>query len=144
MQGQNYFEYLGSNFNNYSFTGGLMFVSGASDGLSQTLAFHYWKFEKKFPKANRQFWDNNISWENKYRDYPIDKRPAYFGSKTFLAWTTDGYHLSRTISNTAILSAVVVNFDGAKKWHWYIYDFVIFSLIKSVGFHLVYTIAFDT
>lgn len=142
---QNYFNYIRANAKSYGVSGGLSFIAGASDGFTQTLQFHYWEFEKKFPKAKGQYWNPAISWKNKYKDVDNGNYDAkFFGSKTFLCWVTDGYHLTRTITNTSMLAACVVDFDRAKKWHWYIHDFVILSLIKSVGFHLTYSIIFDT
>ncbi|HUT85611.1 MAG TPA: hypothetical protein VMW66_02090 [Elusimicrobiales bacterium] len=144
LQGQNYLSYVKGNWKAYSLTGGLILVAGASDGLNQTLDFHYWKFKDRFPKANNQFWNPLQSWTNKYKNWPDDKRAKFWGAKTIFVGVTDGYHFTRFITNTAMIAAGTANFDGAKKWHWYIYDFVILSMFKSAGFNLVYTFFFKT
>lgn len=141
--GQDYLDYISDHQGRYFGTLGLMFNAGVWDGVSQSVAFHYSDFKEVFPCAKDQFWNNNISWKNKYKDVENgDYSPKFFGSTTFLAWTTDGYHLSRTISNTSMLAGVILDYSGKKKLHWYLYDFVICSIVKSVGFHLTYTVIF--
>jgi hypothetical protein len=143
VSAQNYFDYISSNKGKYTLTGAFMFVSGVSDGVNQTIDFHYSDFKSVFPGAKDKFWNNDISWKNKYRDVEGgDYSPKFFGSTTFLAWTTDGYHLTRTAANLSVISGAAINFDGRKKLHWYLYDIAFFSLIKSLGFHFSYSLIF--
>lgn len=64
-------------------------AAGAFYGLNKAIQHHH------FGRGN-QFWDYNVSWKNKYRDYDAgDTRQAYPMSKNVLVFTTDGYHLSQ-------------------------------------------------
>jgi hypothetical protein len=82
---------------------GLFAVAGAADGINQSLLHH------RLGQGD-QFWDPTISWKNKYRDWDGgDKRAAYIGSKSFLVWTTDGYHLTRGIDHAAMYIAVSIS-----------------------------------
>lgn len=122
----------------------LCFVAGASDGYNQTLYAHYDTWKQHHPNANDQWWNPAISWENKYKDAPNgDFRPAYIGSKTFLVFTTDAYHLTRMIDHTSMLSALTISglSNGKNAWG-YIFDFVKFFLARSLGFTLTYNIIY--
>lgn len=55
---------VGFNTNRIPLKLGLMFLSGAADGMTQVIAFHPDRFFDHHPGANRQFWDNSISWRN--------------------------------------------------------------------------------
>ena len=49
-------------------TGSLVFTAGASKGFNETLLFHWKAFRHRFPNANAQWFNPNISWRNKYKD----------------------------------------------------------------------------
>lgn len=120
---------------------GVAFIGGMANGYNQTILHHYGQFKRVHPNANDKFWNPQISWLNKYEDFDkYGKREAYFGSTTFLAWTTDAYHLSSVISNTSIVGATCIITIGEKrKWWEYGIDIVAMSLSRSAGFHLIYS-----
>lgn len=127
------------------------FVAGAADGFEETIEHHYYIFRKKFPNANEQFWNPEESWKNKWKDGNPDLGPAYWGSTNVLVWTTDAYHIARLVKHTSYSTgtcyALYSNaWDGRwrdKPTFWdHALDFVIASACRSIGFQLVYGVAF--
>lgn len=117
----------------------LSFVGGYADGTADALAHHYSR--SIFPQSGprRQYFDPAISWENKYMDWPTDTRPAYPGAKTWLVWTTDAWHLSKTVRNKCMqIAPFTYKADKGrterKRW-WVLADFALASLTFSAGWH---------
>lgn len=123
---------------------GLMFISGAADGMSQVVAFHPDRFFEMHPNANRRFWDNRVSWRNKYRNGDPDQGRAFIGSTTWLAWTTDAYHLTRTTSRiTAVAGLTIPLWQGSgKKLRHYAAEVALSGLAWSGGFHATYSLLY--
>jgi len=69
------------------------FVSGTARGFSTTIQHHFYAVRKVHPGIDESYYNPDSSWVRKYKDFPIDTRAAYFGSKSFLVWTTDAWHL---------------------------------------------------
>lgn len=124
----------------------LVFMSGASDGMSQTLAFHYQYFQNDYPSANQNYWNPDSSWYNKWENGDPAQGENFIGSSTVFVWTTDAYHLFRTISKTSLVSGIsfgtLININDNKNWWIYITDFVLYSVAYSAGFHLTYSLMF--
>ena len=120
---------------------GVAFIGGVANGYHETILNHYGQFKKVHPNADDKFWNPELSWLNKYEDFDrYGKKEAYFGSTTFLAWTTDAYHLSSVISNTSLIGATCIITIGEKrKWWEYGIDILAMSLSRSAGFHLIYS-----
>lgn len=144
--GEPYFKGLTTTSKKWNYTKtligcGVAFVGGVANGYHETILNHYPKFKKVHPNANAQYWNPEISWLNKYEDFDrYGKREAYFGSTTFLAWTTDAYHLTSVISNTSLIGATCIITIGEKrKWWEYGIDILAMSLSRSAGFHLIYS-----
>lgn len=90
----------------------LQLISGFSNGLNESLQAGHWGRGKKF-------WDNSVSWKNKYRDFDNgDTRAAFPGSKNVLVGFTDGYHLTNLISNTANIATLSFAIGGKEKKNW--------------------------
>lgn len=114
------------------------FIAGAADGLNQALNYHYNAVDAKL-NLNDQFWDPAISWTNKYRNNDPTQGSRFFGSTTFLVFTTDGHHLTRFISNAGNVAAIVLNFGHAKrKWYWYVVEGLGYWIVNRAGFTVVY------
>ncbi len=109
---------------------------GLSDGLNQTLLFHYSSFKKVHPRANDRFWDPALSWTNKGTN---------FFSRTAFVGFSDGHHLTRSLGrsahrfNTMLAPKIVI---PGQKWYWYIVDFTTIFLIESAGFHTTYSLLY--
>ncbi len=132
---------VGFNTNAIPLKLGLMFISGAADGMTQVIAFHPDKFFAQHPNANRQFWDNDVSWRNKYRKGDPAQGRAFIGSTTYLAWTTDAFHLFRTTSRlTAVAGLTIPLYKGSgKKLRHYAAEIGLSGLAWSAGFHTFYS-----
>ena len=62
---------------------------------------------------------------------------------TALAWTTDGYHLSRMIRNTTMIIGLTITLnEPLRKWYYYIIEGVIYYIVYTTGFNLSYDIIF--
>ena len=121
-------------------TMGIALLSGMSDGVSQDLIWHYDEFKNTFPNANDKYWDPRLSWRNKWKNGNPANGEAFWGSSTFLVWTTDGYHLMRTTSRMTMYSSFVINGFRSKNWKEIILGTLLHSVIWSIGFHITYSI----
>ncbi len=135
----------------YIVSGSSAFASGFLDGTIETISYHYYNgFKTRFPNANDQFWNPELSWRNKYKNGDPTLGPKFTGSTTFFAATTDAYHLLRTAKRTLDGFTVVhymnsnrqVKMNKKKRIIKTVKDFVIISAIRSVGFHLSYSLLF--
>jgi hypothetical protein len=135
---------VGFNTNAIPLKLGLMFISGAADGMTQVIAFHPDKFFAQHPNANRQFWDNSISWRNKHKNGDPAQGPAFQFSRGVLAWTTDAFHLFRTGSRlTAVAGLTIPLYRGSeKKLRHYAAEIGLSGLAWSAGFHTTYTLLY--
>ena len=115
------------------------FAGGVFDGTAESLKWHYSSFQTRFPKANPNYWNPEISWTNKYKNGNPADGVKYFGSTTFLTFTTDGYHLMRTGRNAAFMTSLVLYRREKKKWYKYVLDAAAHLFAYQVGFHLTYS-----
>ena len=137
--GQSARDYLRHTAHNWP-TIGLSLLGGYADGTADALQHHYGTSVFRRAK-NQQWYDPSISWQNKYKDWPTDTRAAFPGAKTALVWTTDAWHMAKTIRNKSMQGAVVLGAyrltkDTRRAWWWPIADFAITSFTFSVGWHL--------
>ena len=109
----------------------LQIISGAADGLNQSIVYHGYG-------AGHPFWDYSTSWKRKYKDYDHgDMRDAFPFSKTALVMFTDGNHLSRAIEHFANTITVVVCLNDVKNIHnWKR------SVLKGVGLMTINRLSF--
>lgn len=116
------------------------FVSGAAWGVHETVVHH----PDRLPVGwNRQWWDGRVSWRNKYRNGDPGQGPAYFGSTTFLVWTTDAKHLFGSVHRWTFFAAgVTVTIGERRPWWHYAVDAGVSFVAFSVGFHGVYSAGF--
>ena len=120
-------------------TGGLVFVGGAAKGFNETLQFNYKTFETTFPGVNKQWFDPQISWRNKYEGGNPDNGPKYFLSTSAFVMFTDQYHLNNFIHRTSILTALVIKIgEGKRPFKHYVYDLLYYTACYQVGFSAAY------
>ena len=115
----------------------LTFVGGAFDGLNQAISFHYSAVDAKL-HLNDGWADPAQSWRRKYKNGDPQQGRRYIGSRTWLVWTTDLYHLTRFGSNLFNAGAITLHFSKRKKWYAYIIEGATYWLCNRVGFSLVY------
>ena len=102
-------------------------VAGLSDGVSDANFFHH-------AFRGSQYADFWISWTNKYKNHDPAQGKAYFGSTTFLVWTTDLYHLTNTFRDVTQSVSVAASFADIKdiKHKW---KFILLKAGINYGFN---------
>lgn len=125
---------------NYVLSGSLVFLAGAADGLNQALSFHYDAVKSRFPGMNDHFWAPSVSWCNKYKNGDPQQGRAFPGSTTWLAFTTDGYHMTRFAEHLLLSGAIAVKIGGFSKMKWwgYLLQGAAYWLVNRAGFAVVY------
>ncbi len=111
----------------------LQLISGFSNGLHESIQAGHW--------GTGKFWDNSISWKNKYKDYDNgDTRAKFIGSKTVFVGFTDGYHLTNLISNTANIATLSFAIGNKEKRNWKVIakKVLIAAACNRAAFHLSY------
>ena len=56
---------------------------------------------------NQNFWNPQLSWVNKWKDGDRANGEKFFGSSTFLVWTTDSWHLIKMLFLTTLLFSIL-------------------------------------
>lgn len=99
--------------------GGLTMAAAGWLSATNEIAVHdYRRFAARHPNANPQWANPRMSFRNKYVDWPQDKRAAYLGSKTVLAWTTDRHHLYNTTRNFLVAGNIGISMTLYEKANW--------------------------
>ena len=106
------------------------FVSGLTDGLMDYLQFKY--------EGKNQFWQPDISCNNKWKNGDKKQGEKFFGSSTVFVGLTDGWHLSKTVRNLFTGATIVLKFGSKKKWYYYLIDGVIYQAVNRIGFNITY------
>lgn len=110
----------------------LLIISAIAKAIQDTLQFHYWK--SVFSKSkNEQWWDPNLSWENKYKWFPKSKLLTWLISNP-LVFITDGWHTFQLIRDLTIFSCFPIGFEN----YWLFLLYIPYRLI----FHVCYTYLF--
>lgn len=85
----------------------LLFLAGALNATMDVLSFRYnTSIFSKYPKL-QSFFNPEKSWVNKYKDNNPNLGPKFFGSKTFLVFLTDAWHLCKTLMITLFTLSIV-------------------------------------
>lgn len=129
--------------NKPQFTIPFALFAGMCDGVSQTLYAHYTSFENKFPNANDQYWNPYISWTNKYLNNDPAQGEKFLGSTTVFVFSTDAYHLFRTVNKLNLVTLGALEFSEKRPFLNYAFDFLIYSAVYSAGFTLTYQLIFN-
>jgi hypothetical protein len=86
-------------------------------------------FTKQF-RINK-FTNPEFSWQNKWKNGDRKQGELFFGSSTFLVWTTDAWHLFKTIMLACFSIAIVT------------YSPVIHPIIDALGYWLIFGAVFE-
>lgn len=86
-------------------------------------------FTKDFRINN--FTDPELSWQNKWKNGDRKQGERFFGSSTFLVWTTDAWHLSKTLMLACISIAIVT------------YSPIIHPIIDAIAYWILFGIVFE-
>lgn len=110
----------------------LVVGAGICNAVMDTLKHHY--EASIFNKYNENFWNPEKSWKNKWGwDYNKGKpKPKYWGSTTFLVFTTDAWHLFQFLQLKCIFGALSL-------WT----NISPYGIVDFIILHLVYTVIFE-
>lgn len=126
-----------------------LFISGIAIGVNNTLIHHPNRFWRAHPNANRQFWDPNISWTNKYMNGDPNQGALFWGSTNIFAGITDGYHLTKSIHDVFLLSTFLIipseYCQAPRNRHCWLRLFAraaLYGVVYKAGFYTTYSIAY--
>lgn len=115
----------------------LTIISGLSEGIMDTLQFHFDK--SSFPKLKNQiFWDPKISWKNKWKNGDPLMGERFRFSSTLFVFSTDAWHFFKFLRNTLIFISLSL---GA----FYINDFyclILFACISRIMYGVGFMISY--
>lgn len=108
---------------------GLGLVAGAAHGTHEKIVYHYDKFQARWPRANPQYWNPQVSWVNKYKD-----RNPELGRNGKPVVLTDAKHLLASSTQVAVFGAGICVTIGERRplWHYAI-DADIVALFRGIG-----------
>jgi hypothetical protein len=113
------------------------FLAGNSDGLRDASMY-------RMDGANK-FWNGKNSWNNKYKNGDIRQGDAYFGSTTFLAFTTDGPHLTNMFTHQFNgMAMAFMPYDENKKLGHVFLKVLAYNAVRQAGHSLVYGLIFKS
>lgn len=110
----------------------LFFLAGMLNAVMDKLQFHY--SHSIFSVLNAKFWNPAISWKNKYKNWPDDKREKFLGSTTIFVGLTDAWHLFQSLW---ILCFVAAPFLQPGAWWVSIIYFVTYTGSFTFFFHYI-------
>ena len=113
------------------------FLGGTTDGLRDASMYRM--------DGYGSFWNGKNSWKNKYNNGDIKQGPAYFGSTSFLAFTTDGPHLSNMFTHQ--FNGMAMAFmpqDNNKKFGHVFLKILAYNAVRQAGHTVVYGLIFKT
>jgi hypothetical protein len=87
----------------------LVILAGMLNGVMDVLTMRYNTCVfKRMPKEWEYFFNPSLSWRNKWKNGDSNQGEKFFGSSTFLVWTTDAWHLAK--SSMLFLFAMAITF----------------------------------
>ncbi|GEO10723.1 hypothetical protein [Segetibacter aerophilus] len=111
------------------------FLGGSSDGLRDASMYRMDGYGK--------FWNGKNSWNNKYKNNDMRQGPAYFGSTSFLAFTTDGPHLTNMVTHqfNGMAMAFMPTDENKKLGHVFL-KVLAYNAVRQAGHSIVYGLIF--
>jgi len=85
----------------------LLVISAISKAIMDVISFKY--KESIFKKW--EWFDPSISCNNKYKNKDPEKGPLFFGSTTFLVWTTDAWHFFQMIMLSCFIICIILGIN---------------------------------
>lgn len=90
-------------------------AAGFLEGEREVCRNDYSRYLRVHPHANPQWSNPKVSFVNKYRNYPTDKREKFIGSKTVFAWATDKHHMNGTGRNLFLVGGTCITLSLYEK-----------------------------
>ena len=109
----------------------LVILAAVLNAVMDILSYRYdLSVFSKYPKFY-QFTVPALSWQNKWKNGDRKQGERFFGSSTFLVWTTDAWHLSKTLMLLCFSIAIVM------------YAPIIHPIIDALGYWLIFGAVFE-
>ena len=91
-------------------------------------------YTSRLKNLDPQYWDKHKSWRNKWKGGVAANGEKFFGSSTFLVWTTDAWHLFNGLSYLSLFCIAVLTVIMT---HNVFYIALVFSM-SFIFFELIY------
>ncbi|MDB5249410.1 MAG: hypothetical protein JWQ40_3804 [Segetibacter sp.] len=113
------------------------FLGGATDGLRDASMYRM--------DGYNNFWNGKHSWLNKYKDRKVSAGPAYFGSTTFLAFTTDAPHMANMFTHqfNGMAMAYLPSDNNKKLGHVFL-KVLAYNAARQAGHSIIYGLIFKS
>jgi hypothetical protein len=113
----------------------MLMLAAAANATMDKLSFHYEEtiFARQSP-AWQQWANPAISWHNKWKNGDRSQGEAFPLSSTTMVWTTDAWHLAKTIMLSCVVLAILVPFCELVRAPWWAWVLVFFGLSMLWGF----------
>ncbi len=119
------------NLKKYKWVLATTFAAGLTDGVRDASMYRM--------DGAGKFWNGKNSWLNKYQDNDMTKGPAYFGSTSFLVWTTDAPHMFNLFTHQfQTMSILLAPEDKNKKFGHILLKAAIINAARSAGHYITY------
>ena len=115
----------------------MIFMSGLSEGIMDTLQFHFSKSLFCHLKQ-KTFWDPQQSWKNKWKHGNPQLGERFKFSSTFFVFLTDAWHLFKFLRNTLLFIGIPLGvFYVDELNHLFLYV-VVARATYGLGFIITY------
>jgi hypothetical protein len=116
------------------FSAVMLMLAAAADAAMDKLSFRYGESTFARQPAAYQRWLNPaISWPNKWKNGDRKQGEAFPLSSTALVWTTDAWHLFKSIMSSCLLLAIMAPFWRLVHAPWWMWIIVFFGLSALWG-----------
>lgn len=112
----------------------MLVIAAAANALMDKLSFRYNEsiFAKQ-PAAYQQWLNPAISWPNKWKNGDRKQGEAFPLSSTALVWTTDAWHLAKSIMLSCLLLAILAPFRKIAPAPWWLWGLLFLGLFLLWG-----------
>lgn len=120
-------------------------LSGFCKAVQDTLDHHYQS--SVFEPLSANYWNPEISWKNKYRDWDAgDQRAAFIGATTILVSLTDAWHLFDLAAVVCLIAAALsagwlVSLSNRPGRAWFLWAAVVL-IARLAVFNIFYHFVF--
>jgi hypothetical protein len=114
----------------------LVILAGIMNAVMDVISIRYnTSIFKYLPKKWNYFFNPSLSWRNKWKNGDPFKGEKFFGSSTFLVFTTDAWHLSKTIMLLLFMIAII-NYVPLVSIY---VDWIIYYIMFGITFELFFS-----
>lgn len=110
----------------------LIVISAIANAIMDKISFHH---STSIFKDWSNWWNPKESWKYKWKNGNKAEGEKFWLSSTWLVWTTDAWHLMKSIMEMCLLVAIVIYTPYFNP----IIDLGILFLVQAVTFHTFFT-----